>query len=209
MLDFYYDNIFEGLYTCFVSNEIGDGECVLDVTEDVLRGGVLDLIIIFIISIIIAMVVVVLLAIVCYLCYRNTKRSDDKGIILVNQEIQLINRKNLGDIKKDSSKSQLLKDDQIHADPEFYENLPFNKLRNPPKNVSFTFQIERSICSCNIIPWSFQVLDDESDVLDYADCDYLDIYANGPLKYREASEKNATMRKKKLEERKAVKSAYL
>jgi len=153
-----------------VSNEIGDGECVLDVTEDVLRGGVLDLIIIFIISIIIAMVVVVLLAIVCYLCYRNTKRSDDKG-----------------DIKKDSSKSQLLKDDQIHADPEFYENLPFNKLRNPPKNV----------------------LDDESDVLDYADCDYLDIYANGPLKYREASEKNATMRKKKLEERKAVKSAYL
>ena len=39
-----------------MSNEIGDGECVLDVTEDVLRGGVLDLIIIFIISIIIAMV---------------------------------------------------------------------------------------------------------------------------------------------------------
>ena len=111
----------------------------------------------------------------------------------------------LGDIKKDSSKSQLLKDDQIHADPEFYENLPFNKLRNPPKNVSFTFQTERFICCyCNI-----QVLDDESDVLDYADCDYLDIYANGPLKYREASEKNATMRKKKLEERKAVKSAYL
>ena len=46
-------------------------------------------------------------------------------------------------------------------------------------------------------------------MLDYADCDYLDIYTNGPLKYREASEKNATLRKKKLEERLAVKSAYL
>ena len=48
-----------------------------------------------------------------------------------------------------------------------------------------------------------------SDSLDYADCDYLDIYTNGPLKYREASEKNATLRKKRMEERKAVKSSYL
>jgi len=31
-------------------------------------------------------------------------------------------------------------------------------------------------------------------MLDYADVDYLDIYTNGPLKYREASEKNATLR---------------
>ena len=54
-----------------------------------------------------------------------------------------------------------------------------------------------------------QVVDDVSDSLDYADCDYLDIYTNGPLKYREASEKNATLRKKRMEERKAVKSSYL
>merc|ERR1711911_350344 len=89
------------------------------------------------------------------------------------------------DIKKENSKSELLKDDQVHADQDFYDNLPFNKLRNPPKHV----------------------VDDVSDSLDYADCDYLDIYTNGPLKYREASEKNATLRKKRMEERKAVKSS--
>ena len=49
----------------------------------------------------------------------------------------------------------------------------------------------------------------EDDNLDYVDCDYLDIYTNGPLKYREASQRNAELRKKKLEERKAVKSSYL
>ena len=42
----------------------------------------------------------------------------------------------LAAIQKDTSKSFLLKDEQNHADPEFYENLPFNKLRNPPKQVT-------------------------------------------------------------------------
>ena len=45
----------------------------------------------------------------------------------------------VADIKNDTSKSPLLKDDQIHADPDFYENLPFNKLRNPPKQVRYAF----------------------------------------------------------------------
>ena len=54
------------------------------------------------------------------------------------------------------------------------------------------------------------MLDDRnSDMMDYADADYLDIYANGPLKYKEASEKNATLRRKNMEERKAVKSELL
>ena len=53
----------------------------------------------------------------------------------------------------------------------------------------------------------FQIVEDDN--LDYADCDYLDIYTNGPLQYREASQKNAEIRKKKLEERKAVRSSYL
>jgi len=91
-------------------------------------------------------------------------------------------------LKKNKSKSPLLKDDLTHADPSFYENLPFKGLRNPPKQV---------------------LADRNSDMLDYADADYLDIYANGPLKYREASEKNATLRRQKLEERKSVKSEIL
>ena len=78
-----------------------------------------------------------------------------------------------------------MRDDRLHADPEFYSNLPFNKFKNPPRECV------------------------EDDNLDYADCDYLDIYTNGPLKYREASQKNAELRKKKLEEHKAVKSSYL
>ena len=54
------------------------------------------------------------------------------------------------------------------------------------------------------------MLDDRnSEYMAYADADYLDIYANGPLKYREASEKNATLRRQKLEERKSVKSERL
>ena len=45
--------------------------------------------------------------------------------------------------------------------------------------------------------------DRNSDMMDYADADYLDIYANGPLKYRETSEKNATLRRQKMEQRKS------
>ena len=49
-----------------------------------------------------------------------------------------------------------------------------------------------------------QVVDDRnSDMMDYADADYLDIYANGPLKYRETSEKNATLKRQKIEKRKS------
>jgi len=160
-----------GTYTCHVTNKVGDSECSLDVTEEILAGGVMDLVIIFIVSIIVVMIVVVILAVLCYLCWRRSQQDPDFK----------------ADIKKEDSKSQLLKDDQVHADQDFYDNLPFNKLRNPPKHV----------------------VDDVSDSLDYADCDYLDIYTNGPLKYREASEKNATLRKKRMEERKAVKSSYL
>jgi len=159
-----------GVYSCFVRNEVGEGECFFGVTEDVLAGDVGDLILIFIVTIIIVMFVVIICVIVCYLCWRRRQKQSHQRP---------------DGLQKDTSKSFLLNDEQNHADQEFYENLPFNKLRNPPK----------------------QVVDD--DMLDYADCDYLDIYTNGPLKYREASEKNATLRKKKLEERKAVKSALL
>ena len=56
-----------------------------------------------------------------------------------------------------------------------------------------------------------KVVDDMTDSLEFADadCDYLDIYAHGPLQYREASERNARTRRMRAEARKAVKSAYL
>ena len=54
------------------------------------------------------------------------------------------------DIKKENSKSQLLKDDQVHADQDFYDNLPFNKLRNPPKHVRNTISLNnyKGVCLC-------------------------------------------------------------
>ena len=55
------------------------------------------------------------------------------------------------DIKKENSKSQLLKDDQVHADQDFYDNLPFNKLRNPPKHVRNTISLtnyKKGLCPC-------------------------------------------------------------
>jgi hypothetical protein len=51
----------------------------------------------------------------------------------------------------------------------------------------------------------FQIVDEHSpDLLDYADDDYLDTNAHGPIKYRQTSEKNATMRRQKIEERKSM-----
>ena len=102
-------------------------------------------------------------------------------------------------MKKNKSKSPLLKDDKVHADNSFYENLPFKGLRSPPKQV--TNYKQRYL---NTFETNFQVLDDRnSDMMDYADADYLDIYANGPLKYRETSEKNANLRRQKIEQRKS------
>jgi len=133
-----------------------------------LRGNILDPIIIFIASILLAMVIVTGLAAVCYICCSRRNLHQDQV-----------------DFTKENSKSYLLNEDRKHADPEFYENLPFNKLRNPPKLVL------------------------DHDDLDFADCDYLDIYANGPIKYKETSQRNANERKKTLEMRKEVKSSYL
>ena len=51
----------------------------------------------------------------------------------------------------------------------------------------------------------FQIMAEPSpELLDYADDDYLDTNAHGPIKYRQTSEKNATIRKQKIEERKSI-----
>ena len=50
-----------------------------------------------------------------------------------------------------------------------------------------------------------QILDEHSpDLLDYADDDYLDTNEHGPIKYKKTSEKNATIRRQKIEERKSI-----
>jgi len=160
-----------GEYSCYVSNDLGDSSCSLEVTESIMMSGLSYEDIAIIVAAIITPFIITAVIIYC-LCRKTNsdKEAEDGGSM---------------DRKKNNIKSPLLKYDQLHADPEFYENLPFNKFQNPPKEC---------------------VADDN---LDYADCDYLDIYTNGPLKYREASERNASIRKKKLEERKAVKSSYL
>ena len=42
----------------------------------------------------------------------------------------------------------------------------------------------------------FQIVPEPSpNLLDYADYDYMDTNAHGPIKYRQTSEKNATIRR--------------
>ena len=51
----------------------------------------------------------------------------------------------------------------------------------------------------------FQIMAEPSpELLDYADDDYLDTNAHGPIKYRQTSVKNATIRRQKIEERKSI-----
>jgi len=162
-----------GTYYCHVSNSLGPGEgCQIDLTMEMMTYGLTEEVMVILIAVA-GSVIVLLIIIIITACLYCGEKKESKGSVPK---------------KKTKDKSPLLKDDQLHADSSFYENLPFKGLRSPPK----------------------QVLDDRnSDYLDYADADYLDIYANGPLKYREASEKNATLRRQKLEERKAVKSELL
>ena len=60
-----------------MSNEVGDTECSLSVTEEILAGDVMDLVIIFIVSILVVMMVAVMIAVLCYLCWRRRGRSPD------------------------------------------------------------------------------------------------------------------------------------
>ena len=60
-----------------MTNKVGDSECSLDVTEEILARGVMDLVIIFIVSIIVVMIVVVILAFLCYLCWRRGQQDPD------------------------------------------------------------------------------------------------------------------------------------
>ena len=60
-----------------MSNEVGDTECSLSVTSEILAGDVMDLVIIFIVSILVVMMVAVMIAVLCYLCWRRRGRSPD------------------------------------------------------------------------------------------------------------------------------------
>jgi len=62
---------------------------------------------------------------------------------------------------------------QKSVDKQGYEKLPFHGLKNPPK----------------------QVLNPSSDDMDYADADYKDVYAQGPLGYKAASQKQSDLKK--------------
>merc|ERR1712106_1011516 len=93
-----------------------------------------------------------------------------------------------GNRKINKSNVSLFNDDKTSSASGFYENLPFEGLQIPPKEI-----VDGPPC----------------DLLDYADDDYLDTNAHGPIKYRQTSEQNATLKKKKIEERKSIRSQLL
>merc|ERR1711972_1289471 len=100
---------------------------------------------------------IVIIAIIVLLCYLYHRRSS-KGSKAVPSG------------KSGKGKSKDVENGngnhQPSADKSFYENLPFHGLKSPPK----------------------QVLNPKSDDhLDYADADYKDLYAEGPLGYKAAS----------------------
>ena len=69
------------------------------------------------------------------------------------------------------------------ADKSFYENLPFHGLKSPPKQVNFVKRRQKVAFHLNT-----QVLNPKlDDHLDYADADYKDLYAEGPVGYKAAS----------------------
>ena len=72
---------------------------------------------------------------------------------------------------------------QPSADKSFYENLPFHGLKSPPKQVNLIL-----ILSVKLFHRNSQVLNPKlDDHLDYADADYKDLYAEGPVGYKAAS----------------------
>ena len=64
---------------------------------------------------------------------RNSEDEDDDKDVDV--KVSSDDEKAEQESKKNIGKSRLLGDDQLHADPEFYSNLPFNKFKNPPREV--------------------------------------------------------------------------
>jgi len=108
--------------------------------------------------IIIVCVVVGVLLIIVFLCYLY-HRKNNKG----NKAAPAAG-KGKGSAGKDLENGNGKQ--QPSADKSFYENLPFHGLKSPPK----------------------QVLNPKSDDhLDYADADYKDLYAEGPVGYKAAS----------------------
>jgi len=108
--------------------------------------------------IIIVCIVVGVILIIVFLCYLYHRRNN-KG----NKAAPAAGK------GKSSAGKDLEKGNGNHppsADKSFYENLPFHGLKSPPK----------------------QVLNPKlDDHLDYADADYKDLYAEGPVGYKAAS----------------------
>jgi len=108
--------------------------------------------------IIIVCIVVGVLLIIVFLCYLCHRRNN-KG-----NKAGPAAGKGKSSAGKDLEKGN--GNHQPSADKSFYENLPFHGLKSPPK----------------------QVLNPKSDDhLDYADADYKDLYAEGPVGYKAAS----------------------
>jgi hypothetical protein len=109
--------------------------------------------------IIIVCIVVGVLLIIVFLCYLCHRRNNtgNKAAPAAGKGKSSAGK----DLEKGNGKA-----DQPSADKSFYENLPFHGLKSPPK----------------------QVLNPKSDDdLDYADADYKDLYADGPVSYKGAS----------------------
>jgi len=102
-----------------------------------------------------AVILVILLAAWCLSCRNKGKGSPDA-------------------VGGEGGKGKGQVDDQPHPDSNFYDNLPFQGLKNPPKKV----------------------LNSVDDDMVYADVDAQETYSYGPLNYKSASLQKLNQKKK-------------
>merc|ERR1711892_954381 len=132
-----------GDYLCHVNNSVGVGDaCVIELTDIILTKGLSEYELIIIISVAAVVLALPLVTSILVCCYCGSKGKEEK--------VQ-------------STKDKTPKTDgRPHSDKSFYENLPFQGLKSPPKQV--------------ISPHL-------SDDMVYADAEYKDLYVEGPKGY--------------------------
>jgi len=142
-------------YKCFVNNTAGKSQpCSIPRDVGVVMAGP-DFTLLLVLLVVGAVILVILLAAWCLSCRNKGKGSPDA-------------------VGGEGGKGKGQVDDQPHPDSNFYDNLPFQGLKNPPKKV----------------------LNSVDDDMVYADVDAQETYSYGPLNYKSASLQKLNQKKK-------------
>jgi len=110
-----------GMYYCHVNNTLGQGSCHLELTAEMMIGGLTENEVKLIIIILAVAGVILLVCLACYFCHRRHTQGN---------KAMTATKKPTKDLEKGKGAGS-----QPSADKSFYENLPFHGLKSPPKQV--------------------------------------------------------------------------